>query len=171
MKKDELRVLKLGTVLTDKATKMEGTLTHLIVGMDRKAEYLLQPRRLNDEGQPVLKLFIPEERMNGYKESDFHSLEVPFEILGSQVTDKASGFSGMAVRLVYHINGCFHAEIQPEGVNAKTGSCVETRDFDLRGCEGEKIPTFATPEDVEKSQKVRPSPTGDKIPSGAPRIL
>jgi hypothetical protein len=58
-------------------------------------------------------MYLCEERLD-IGENDFEMVEVPFEVFGTQVTDKASGFTGMATLFIRHINGCFHVEIQPE---------------------------------------------------------
>jgi hypothetical protein len=151
------RVLKLGTECRDKATALKGTVTHWIMNMGGGIDYLFQPKGLNEEGQPLKKLYLCQERL-AVKETDFEMVEVPFEILGSKVTNKASGFTGMAVQFVRHPSGCFHVEIQPEGTLPKKGTPVTTNDFDIRECVGEKIPKLSEPQ-MKKSTAERPSPS------------
>jgi hypothetical protein len=93
--------------------------------------------------------------------------EVPLEILGTIVTDKASGFTGMAINFVRHINGCFHVVIQPSGVLKKTGSPIEKAEFDLRGCSGKMIPKLSD-EQLKKSKEKNPSPTGGSFQKQLP---
>lgn len=162
----QVRVLRLGTVCTDKATELEGTLTHWMMDMAAEIDYFFQPRGLDENGQPVNKLFLEEARLDA-KASDFETVDVPFEIIGSVVTDKASGFTGMATGFIRHINGCFHVVIQPRGLSPKTKMPIQKRDFDLRGCTGEKIVEL-TPTALEKSKAERPSPDEDITDCGVP---
>lgn len=153
----KIRVLKLGTVCHDKATKLLGTVTHWIYNMGGHVSYFFQPRGIDDQGQPVDKIMLEEARLEISGESDFEEVEVPSEVLGSQITDKASGFTGMAVAFVRHINGCFHVFIQPSGVTGKTNSPIRKHDFDLRSCEGEMIKQMHEAE-LAKSRQSHPSP-------------
>jgi len=158
-----IKVLKLGTVCRDEATEQTGTLTHWKCHMDQRIEYLFQPKGLNPEnGQPLGKLQLGSERLKTVTGEDFEEVEIPFEILGTTISDKASGFSGMAIAFVRHINGCFHVIIQPPGVIKNTGEPIKVNNFDLRECEGEKI-TEMTEAELKKSKKDRPSPTGDQF--------
>lgn len=156
-----IKVLKLGTVCQDNGTGLKGTLTHWSIDMGKSVNYLLQPKRLDEEGLPVKKLLVREERLV-IKDSDFEYVDVPFEILGSDVTDQPSGFSGMAVEFIRHLNGCFHVLIQPKGINPKTKMPAQQCDFDLRSCTGKKIVKLSKLE-LAKSKKDTPSPTGDRF--------
>lgn len=149
-------VLKLGTVCTDRATKLEGTLTHWVIDMDKRVDYIFQPKGLDENGLPVKKLLFGIGRLE-VKETDFETVDVPFDILGSQVTDKASGFTGMAVQFIRHINGCFHVGIQPEGIVERTKLPISLCEFDLRQCTGEKIAELSGTE-LAQSKRDRPSP-------------
>ena len=151
-----IKVIKLGTVCADKATELTGTLTHWIYNMDGHIDYLFQPKGLNEDGQPVDKLYLEVDRLK-VKSKDFENVTVPDEILGTQVTDKASGFTGMAVSFIRHINGCFHVSIQPKGVLAKNNSPIKRCDFDLRSCEGKEIKKLSEAE-KKKSEEEEPSP-------------
>lgn len=154
-----VRVLKLGTKCRDKATELEGTLTHWVLSMGKGIYYLFQPEGLNEEGQPVNKLILESARLE-VGDSDFEEVEVPFEILGTTVTDKSSGFTGMAVDFIRHINGCFHVGIQPKGRLPKTNAPIRKCEFDLRECAGDMIAELSKVE-LEKSRAQKPSPTGD----------
>jgi hypothetical protein len=163
-----IKTIKLGTVCKDKATTLEGTLTHWQCDMGGRIDYLFQPTGINpDDGQPVRKIALEPERLEVPPDSH-EEIDVPFEILGSLVRDKASGFAGMAVCFVRHINGCFHVGIQPPGVLAKTQSPIRKCEFDLRECAGEKIPVL-TPEEKKRSEEQNPSPTDDKFEESLPK--
>jgi hypothetical protein len=161
----QFKVLKLGTVCRDKGTGLEGTLTHWILNMGKHVSYIFQPKGLDEDGQPVRKLVLEKERLEFEKDA-VENVEIPFDILGTQVTDKASGFTGMAVDFIRHINGCFHVTIQPEGMHPKKMNPIQKHDFDLRACAGEKIEQLSEPE-LAKSKVSRPSPAGD-IPRDEP---
>ncbi len=162
----KIKVIKLGTFCKDKATELAGMLTHWLYDMEGRVSYFFQPKGLNEEGQPVDRLYLEANRLD-VNEEDFEEVEVPVEILGTQVTDEGSGFTGMGVSFVRHINGCFHVFIQPKGVNKKNNSPIRKHDFDLRSCSGEMI-TKLSKEDLEKSKIEKPSPTGgnfDTVPT------
>lgn len=155
-----LRVLKLGTKCRDRATGLEGTLTHWFLNMGQEITYLFQPKLLDENGQPVKKLVVVEERLEINGDQDFEQVEIPFEILGTTVTNESSGFTGMGVEFIRHINGCFHVVIQPEGVVPGKNTPIKQCDFDLRECVGEYVPQLSEVE-LAESKVERPSPTGD----------
>lgn len=164
----KVKVLKLGVECGEKATGLMGTLTHWVINMGGVVDYVFQPKGLNEEGQPLKKLYLCLERLS-VKEVNFETVEVPFEILGTQVTDRASGFNGMAIAFVRHFNGCFHVDIQPRGTLPKTGAPISSHDFDLRCCTGEKIIELTKPQ-LKKSRAERPSPSDmpeRRLPSGS----
>jgi len=163
----QIRVLKLGTVCRDKATNLEGTLTHWSITMGKTIGYLFQPKGLDENCQPVQKLCFERERLE-VDDSCFETVDVPFEIIGTIVTNKSSGFTGMAIEFIRHINGCFHVVIQPEGISPKTKIAIKKCDFDLRDCAGEKI-TELSERELAKSKKVSPSPTGDTFEHDIPQ--
>jgi hypothetical protein len=153
------RVLKLRTECVDDATGLTGTLTHWIYGMDGRIEYLFQPKGLDDDGQPIKRLGVCKERLK-VKDSDFEEVDIPVEILGSQVANKATGFNGTAVEFVRHLNGCFHVVIQPKGTLPGKKKPIDRCEFDLRECDGKKIKEMSEAE-LKKSTDERPSPTGN----------
>lgn len=154
----KLEVIKLGTQCRDKASGLKGTVTHWMCNMGLEISYFFQPKGLDGKGQPLKRFLVCYERLD-VKSSDFEEVEVPTEILGTQVTDKSSGFSGMAVDFIRHLNGCFHVFIQPRGLIKGDGSPVEVMDFDLRGCTGKMIQQLSE-EEKKESQRKNPSPTG-----------
>jgi len=152
----KINVLKLGTTCIDKATELEGTLTHWAIDMGQRIDYLFQPKGLDERGLPVNKLILEEERL-GITENDFETVDVPFDIIGSIVASKASGYTGMAIGFVRHINGCFHVVIQPKGISQKSGTPIQKCEFDLRECTGDKIIELSE-KDLAQSKKDTPSP-------------
>ncbi len=168
----QLRVLKLGTKCQDIPTGLSGAVTHWIMDQSKKVEYLFQPRGLDDDHQPLERIFTEIERLK-VTDKDFEIVEVPFEILGSIVEDEASGFKGVATKFVRHINGCFHVCIQPSGLVPKTKKPIKWGEFDLRGCTGKMIKKLSADE-LQKSQKENPSPgaaAGQQAFPRADRIL
>jgi hypothetical protein len=142
--------------------------THAIIKMDKSVKYLFQPRGTNPEdGQPVERLFVGPERLNVPNDC-YESVEIPFEILGTTVTDKASGFTGMALEFVRYTHGCFHVIIQPKGTLSKTKSAIKQAEFDLRQCEGKMIKQLNEAQ-LAESKKKNPSPTNLKLPESVHR--
>ena len=150
------RVLSLGVECRDKATQLKGALTHWIMDMGGNIQYLFQPLGVDEDGQPLKKLCVCEARLL-VKEGDWETIEVPFEVLGTSATDKASGFTGTATHFVRHINGCFHAQIQPKGKVKKTGAQIDPCEFDLRQLVGPKIQRW-TKDALKRSKEEKPSP-------------
>ncbi len=155
----KFKVIKLGTKCRDNALKLNGTITHWIMDCDHHVSHLFQPLGLDDEGRPLKKYYVSIARLN-LENTDFEEVEVPIEVLCTDVTNKTSGFKGMAISLVQHTSGCLHVTLQPAGVSEKTRQPVDVAEFDLRECEGEKIQVL-TPTEKKESQKEKPSPDGD----------
>lgn len=161
----KIKVLKLGQVFTDTATGLEGTLTNWYLDMEGRIDYYFQPRGINPEtGQPVGRQVLEGHRLTPIADVNYEEIEIKFDILGSQVTDKASGFTGTAVALIRHINGCLHVVVQPKGVLPKTGEAIKRSDFDTRELEGEKIPKLGESA-LAHSKQTTPSPSGSN-PTG-----
>lgn len=152
-------MIKLGSNVTDIATGMEGMATHLQIDMNMSEFYQFQPRGLNPKsGQPVDRMWLVEDRLEGGEIVD--DLELPTHVLGTIVEDTASGFKGMAISLVLHINGCVHFNVQPKGLQ-DTGAPIETCNFDIRRLTGEAIAPM-TVEEQKKDEKEKPSPSGNE---------
>lgn len=150
-----MKVFKLGMMVEDSITKVKGMLTHLSVDMDKGLKYIFQPRGLNPKtGKPVDIMFLDTARVKGGTEIE---LELPMSILGTKAEDMATGFKGKVVTIWYHINGCLHVELKPEGTNEDTGATFDAHEFDIRRVKGEKIPVF-TEEKLQESIKFKPSP-------------
>ena len=157
------KTIKLGAVCVDRATGLTGTPTHWVLDMDKRVEYVFQPNGLDSNGQPLDHLILGLARLD-VNYSDFEEVDVPFEILGTEVTDMASGFTGMAVDFIFHINGCFHVAIQPWGVVQRTKLPIRKCEFDLRRCRGEKIIELSEAELAESIEK-ESSSTGNSLSS------
>ncbi len=153
----DMNVLKLGTSCVDRATGLTGTLTHWIVGMDARVYYVFQPKGLNEDLQPMKKIYLCAERL-AVKATDYENREVPFNILGSQVKNGASGFNGMAITFILHNTGCFHVEVQPKGTHPKGGP-ISSNEFALTELSGKEIPV-QTKEERAATIADRPSPSG-----------
>jgi hypothetical protein len=150
-----MNIVKLGTKVKDSATGLAGMLTHFQVEMDERGWYRFQPAGLNPEdGQPVKAMWIVPERVN--KPADTF-VELPLEVLGTQVIDRASGFKGQAINVVLHISGCVHVGVQPNGVLDKTRAPIDSCDFDIRRLAGDAIQRM-TDEERAADQKAKPSP-------------
>ncbi len=134
--------------------------------MEGSISYLFQPKGLDEEGQPVEKLHLEATRLE-VTDKNFENVEVPAEILGTKVTSNASGFTGMAIGFMRHINGCFHVVIQPEGMLKKTNKPIQRCDFDLRECSGPMIVEMSKAA-LKKSKDKNPSPTGDSLRDNLP---
>lgn len=151
-------VIKPGTLATDTASGIDGMITHLHVEQDGRAQYCLQPKGLNPEdGQPLRRIWTIGERLNGATPN--HTASLPLEVLGTEVTDEASGFSGTATALQLHISGCLHVVVQPKGRHPKNNGMIECCDFDIRRLSGKAIKKL-TEAEREADQAQRPSPSG-----------
>lgn len=150
-------MIKLGTPIKDKATGLDGMLIHMIVQTDGSRFYNFQPRGLNPEnGQPVKRKWITADRVIGGIE--IPEVDLPLNVLGTQVEDMASGFNGTAIAITLHINGCVHIDVQPKGIQKKTGDAMESHNFDIRLLKGKAIKALSDSERA-KSEKENPSPT------------
>lgn len=149
-----MKALKLGTIVTDSISEVKGMLTHLMISIGGNKEYIFQPSALNPkDGKPVKQIFMQESRI---EDGEFVEIEVPEHLFGKKANDKATLFKGRIVTLIYHINGCWHAELKPKGLN-EDNNTFETCEFDLRRLECKHIPEM-TDEEYEKSKAETPSP-------------
>ncbi len=151
----KLKILKLGLMVEESASGIKGMLTHFQIDMSGNKNYQFQPSYLSPEThEPVEPIWVDPKRILGGTEVE---VELPIEVLGTHVEDKATTFAGTAVALVHHINGCNHFAVKPRGIVEKTGNSIRVRDFDIRRLKGEKIPVLSD-EEIQKSQKEAPSP-------------
>lgn len=165
----KLSILKFNVDYKDRATGLIGRIAMWTVDMGHRLDYVWQPKVLNKEtGHPIDRFYFPAERLETVPDN-FHEVEVPLEILGKQVTDDNTGFTGMAIALVQHVNGCFHVVIQPSQILENTGAPVARREVDLRQCSGEGIPKWDAVA-LAQSKVERPSPDGEIPASYMPEI-
>lgn len=157
-----MKIIPLRTKAKDIATGFKGMLTHLFVGMDRVQKYALQPHMLtSDTRQPVKPYWLPSEQLK--HDGELVEQELPLDVIGTQVTDEASGFSGMCIGLTLHSSGCVHIDIQPSGTT-KEGARVEVENFDIRRCTGPALKKLSEPKRQE-SERRNPSPSPLASPS------
>jgi len=150
-----MKIYKLGEMVRDIVSDTEGMLTHMTVNMDKNEQYVFQPRGLNPETQqPVEKIYIDKSRIIGAIEEE---ISIPVEILGTEAEDIATGFKGIIIGLIYHINGCLHVDIKPKGILTNTGSTIQSHEFDIRRVKGLVIPNL-TKFKMKVSIKKNPSP-------------
>jgi hypothetical protein len=150
------RIIKLGSLVNDTVTGLTGMVTHLQVEMNGNRYMLFQPRGLNPEtGQPVKVIWGVESRFVGGEMVD--EPELPFDVLGTEVQDLASGFEGTATGLCLHITGCVHITVQPKGVLAATGGPVDSVEFDIRRLVGPAIKKLSEKQ-RDADQRRKPSP-------------
>lgn len=150
-----MKALKLGTIVTDTISNVPGMLTHLMINMTGNREYLFQPKSINPKTmKPASVIFVDEGRISG---GEFIDIQPPVDILGTKAEDVATGFKGKITGLTYHINGCLHVDVKPEGISEETGSTIEACDFDIRRLKGPALKKL-TEEDLQLSRVQTPSP-------------
>lgn len=151
-----MKIIELGTIVTDTASGLKGMLTHLQIAQDRHQFYSFQPRGLHSEtGDPVTGQWITEPRVK--RPYSTVEVDIPLSVLGTECTDEASGFTGVITEITLHISGCIHVWIQPEGKNKK-GEMAKGYDFDIRRCKGKAITALSKTE-RKAQEKSRPSPS------------
>ena len=153
-----LKIVKLGSKVTDTATGLDGTVTHVYIDVDHRQRYAFQPFGLNPKTlQPLAPIWLASDR---FKQKDLkcESVEMPLETLGTTATDMASGFTGTVVNITMHISGCVHLTIQPAGRLPETGNIVDSAEFDIRRLTGPAIPKMNEAE-RKADQAARPSPS------------
>lgn len=150
----KIKLAKLGSMTSDTATGMLGMLTHMNIGLDRTPVYIFQPNAISKEtGHPVASFWLAAGRLECTLLVD---VDLPLEVLGTEVRDNASGFRGMAIGVTMHINGCVHIEIQAEGTK-KTGDKIDLLELDIRRLSGEAIKKMTEAEQAD-DEKQNPSP-------------
>lgn len=149
-------MLKLGTNVVDKTTKQYGMLTHMQVEENGNVYYNFQPRGLHPKtGEPLdCRWLVDTHVLEGV---EITPPSIPTDILGSIATDLASGYTGTAVSLRLHLNGCVHVSLQSDIILEETGNVPNSIDFDIRRLVGDKIKTL-TDSEHEASIATNPSP-------------
>lgn len=150
-----MKTIPLGITVTEIATGLKGYLTHLQVELDQRQFYAFCPIGLHSEtGKPLKSHWIVAERIK--QPVKWIEIDMPVDILGTIVTNKASGFKGMATALILHVNGCIHVQLQARGA-LKAGEIAPACDFDIRECEGPAIKALSQ-KNLSESKRVKPSP-------------
>lgn len=158
----KIELFKLRSFVIDTGTGMEGMLTHSAHFQDGSIRYGFQPRGLDQETkEPLKRIFLESARVVG-SNPPIEEIELPVEILGTIVTDEASGFTGRAIQLIQHTHGCVHVMVQSQE-KTKSGNPVDPCDFNFIQLIGEAIKPM-TEGEKEVSRKKKPSPSG--MPSG-----
>ena len=149
-------MLKLGTYVVDRTTKQNGMLTHMQMEQNGNVYYSFQPRGLNPKtGEPLDIRWLVDTNIEG---SEYMPTpDIQLEVLGSIATDMASGYTGHAVCLRLHLNGCVHVTLQSCEILSETGTVPLAVDFDIRRLSGEKIKSL-TVEELDESKLETPSP-------------
>ena len=152
-------MLKLDTDVKDISCNQDGRLTLMQIEMNGSKYYFFQPKGINPKtGEPIDGRWIVDSSIGGGVQVP--DPDLPINILGSQVMDNASGYTGMAISMRLHVNGCCHFSVQSSQL-LETGSVPLSVDFDLRRLSGEKIKTLDEVE-LEKSKLETPSPMSVK---------
>lgn len=160
-----MTVGKLGKPVTDIATGMKGMLVHMQYYLGGNLFYNFQPLGLDKKtGLPLGSFWVGKDRIKGLETEE---VELPTEILGTIVTDEASGFTGTATAIVLHISGCVHIEITPADTD-EHGCAVKAIDLDIRRLKGKAVKIMTEPE-RKRDQQQRPSPA--PMPACGPRAM
>jgi hypothetical protein len=148
-------MLKLGTIVTDSVTNRKGMLTIYNVDMAHNELYVFQPSGLNPKTKkPLETSWINPARIVGGIEV---VSDLPLEVLGTKVEDKATGFKGTVTAIDRHINGCVHLDIKSPEIIEETGESVDLINLDIRRLRGEAIVELDG-DILEQNRKDNPSP-------------
>lgn len=159
MKHKKIKVLPVRSENRDTVTGLSGAITHIQFDMDGHVKYMFQPRGLNMEtGLPVESMFMDEARFE--IQTGKVDIEIPDGVLGTDVTDIASGYSGVAVDFIMHPNGCFHVNVKSRGLLPKSGVTIKAQNFDIRMLRGDALGEPMTEPELKASEKKNPSPSG-----------
>lgn len=156
-------MIPLGTFATDTATGLRGMLVNAQIEMDLALSYLLQPTGLDEDGQPFERIWLVRNRLAECAAIDQpFPIDLPVEVLGTVVEDKATGYKGMAVAVIIHISGCVHVNIQAKG-RRKNGQAIKLLNADFRRLVGPAVPVLSESDRLAAQQKT-PSPYGEELP-------
>lgn len=153
--------LPLNVPCKDTATDETGILTHAQIQGDKSCVYLFRPSRLTAKTKvPVSAVYLTSDRLHELEGKPLKAVEtdLPIEVLGTEVTATNTGFTGTAVAIVLHINGCCHINVQAKGTTEK-GEQIPVQNFDIRELTGVAIKPLSSDE-LEESKKKTPSPAG-----------
>ena len=148
----KLKMFKLNSAVEDTVSGLKGTVTLAQIDMEKVIIYLVQPKGLTSSGEINEAKWFVGARLSG-KETE--EKDVPFEILGTVVRDKITGFRGIATSLVYHVSGCLHVQFASRETKKAPSTAY---DFSVLRLEGEAIRKMNETEKKVEMKK-RPSPS------------
>lgn len=154
-------MIKLNSIVTDKATGMKGIVDMLHIEMDRSITYRFQPSAISPKTKvPIDSIWATQERFTGGVHIDMPNL--PLAILGTEVEDIGTGFSGMAIRMQLHSTGCVHFNVQAKGVNDE-GNAIKTENFSILRLKWTAIKKLSEDE-AANERREKPSPGQFSMP-------
>ncbi len=130
--------IKLGNIVRDSATGFEGIANIKVEMIDGSTQYALQPRvKVDDKGEGEMKMpegyLIDVQLLEYVGEGVAGKLkphpQTPF-ILGEEVKDTVTGFKGIVIDRVFHLNGCVHLTVVPQV--GKDGAAARGSNFDWK---------------------------------------
>lgn len=161
MKRIEL--FELNQECKDKDTGNKITLTHAIIGEQGVVYYRAQPKGEDPKAKgPVDSYILFPDRIKDAKSKDH--INLPVEILHTEVQDVASGVKGMATQFVLHMGNCLHVVMIPKG-KTDTGATPTGFEVDIRRVKSPLLKPM-TREEVRSSQAKTPSPAGAATMAG-----
>lgn len=129
-----MKVLKMGTTVVEIASDRKGHLDGISIGVNLSVVYKFIPNELNKGGiQHSYNVY--GEMIKGAPSVE---VDLPVEVLGSMVTDIYSGFTGMAVQMAVHLNGCVHFWVQGGNLD-DDGTLASPQDLSILQLTGKKI--------------------------------
>lgn len=158
----KVKFFKLGTLIKDTVTGTSGMLVMHCIDIDRNTTYVYQPSALNPKtGAPVDRIQLHSKRIEG---GILVEVDLPLNILNTKARDKATGFEGTIVGLDYHLSGCIHLDVKPEGTLPESGNTIDVQSFDIRRLEGPSLKSFDEKK-LRESLVDSPSPGSDFVKS------
>lgn len=157
----KIKSYPLNTEITDISTGRSGTITHIAYEDGKRLSYLFQPKGLNQETfLPLKRVYLPEGRIKTTTPKE--EVDVPIEILNTEVKDKTTGYAGIATEIIRLVNGCVHVTVQANQTT-KDGEIVKPCEFSILQLEGPAIRPLSKKE-IKKEKEERPSPVEDDTP-------
>lgn len=120
---------KLGSVVREKITKAEGVVTCANVMIDGCILYAIQPASC--VGKLPSNTFAQYEPGLELVKGSVKTIYKPTKLMGKKVRDKITGMEGTVVVHKFPLHHSEQVQIQPYGVDAKTGAIREPELFDL----------------------------------------
>ena len=157
----KVKMFELHQKCRDKVLKRKITLTHAyITGTGAIQYYGAAPFGQNGESLTPLDGYpVFPDRIEGADK--ITSVDVPVELIGTKVTDMASGIKGTATEIVIHPGGCVHVRMVPDGVT-KDKNPPHGFEVDIRRLESPLL-TKLSEEARKASEKKTPSPAAHNL--------